>query len=162
MLEELQRRNYSAETTRTYLFAVKDFATYFGKRPDLLRQEHLRQYQLHLLNDRKLTVDTIVGGFREFFVVVWPCEIFDVLRHVLVDVCLPVRIPATAGQNPSSQLENLRLKPAASPTAVRVPLSGTLHRATTSTRIPVLSPKPPASAAPSASFKSRYRKSAAI
>jgi integrase/recombinase XerD len=71
MLEELQRRNYSSETIRAYLFAVKDFATYFGKRPDLLRQEHLRQYQLHLLKDRKLTVDTIVGriaALRFFFV----------------------------------------------------------------------------------------------
>ena len=71
MLEELQRRNYSAGTIRSYLFAVKDFAAYFGKRPDLLRQEHLRQYQLHLLNDRKLTVDTIVGriaALRFFFV----------------------------------------------------------------------------------------------
>ncbi len=71
MLEELQRRNYSSTTIRAYLFAVKDFATYFGKRPDLLRQEHLRQYQLHLLNDRKLTVDTIVGriaALRFFFV----------------------------------------------------------------------------------------------
>ena len=71
MLEELQRRNYSSETIRAYLFAVKDFATYFGKRPDLLRQEHLRQYQLHLLNDRKLSVDTIVGriaALRFFFV----------------------------------------------------------------------------------------------
>src|SRR5262245_30350343 len=104
----------------------------------------------------------LVGGFRELFVVVWPSEIFDALRHVLADVCLPVGISATAGRNPSSQLENLRLKPAASPTAVRVPLSGTFHRATPSTRIPVLSPYPPASAAPAASFKSRYRKSAAI
>jgi site-specific recombinase XerD len=71
MLEELQRRNYSSETIRAYLFAVKDFATYFGKRPDRLRQEHLRQYQLHLLNDRRLTVDTIVGriaALRFFFV----------------------------------------------------------------------------------------------
>ena len=71
MLEELQRRNYSSTTIRAYLFAVKDFATYFGKRPDLLRQEHLRQYQLHLLNDRKLSVDTIVGriaALRFFFV----------------------------------------------------------------------------------------------
>jgi site-specific recombinase XerD len=70
MLEELQRRNYSSQTIRAYLFAVKDFATYFGKRPDLLRQEHLRQYQLHLLNDRKLNVDTIVGriaALRFFF-----------------------------------------------------------------------------------------------
>ena len=71
MLEELQRRNYSSETTRAYLFAVKDFAGYFGKRPDQLGQEHLRQYQLHLLNDRKLAVETIVGrisALRFFFV----------------------------------------------------------------------------------------------
>jgi integrase/recombinase XerD len=61
MLEELQRRNYSSETIRAYLFAVKDFAAYFKKRPEQLGQEHLRQYQLHLLNDRKLTVETIVG-----------------------------------------------------------------------------------------------------
>jgi integrase/recombinase XerD len=71
MLEELQRRNYSSETIRAYLFAVKDFATYFRKRPDQLGQDHLRQYQLHLLNDRKLTVETIVGriaALRFFFV----------------------------------------------------------------------------------------------
>lgn len=71
MLEELQRRNYSSETIRAYLFAVKDFAGYFGKRPDKLGQEHLRQYQLHLLNDRKLAVETIGGriaALRFFFV----------------------------------------------------------------------------------------------
>jgi integrase/recombinase XerD len=71
MLEELQRRNYSSETIRAYLFAVKDFATYFRKRPDQLGQEHLRQYQLHLLNDRRLAAETIVGriaALRFFFV----------------------------------------------------------------------------------------------
>ena len=71
MLEELQRRNYSPETIRAYLFAVKDFAAYFKKRPDQLGQDHLRQYQLHLLNDRKLTVETIAGriaALRFFFV----------------------------------------------------------------------------------------------
>lgn len=41
MLEELQRHNYSPETIRLYLFAVKDFARYFKKRPDLLTQEHI-------------------------------------------------------------------------------------------------------------------------
>jgi site-specific recombinase XerD len=71
MLEELQRRNFSSETIRAYVFAVKDFAAYFGKRPDQLGQEHLRQYQLHLLNDRKLAVETISGriaALRFFFV----------------------------------------------------------------------------------------------
>ena len=71
MLEELQRRNYSPNTIRPYLYAVEDFARYFGKSPDKLGQEHLRKYQLHLLNDCKLTVETIVGriaALRFFFV----------------------------------------------------------------------------------------------
>ena len=34
MLEELQRRNYSAITTRNYLRVVAEFAKYFGKSPD--------------------------------------------------------------------------------------------------------------------------------
>jgi integrase/recombinase XerD len=61
MLEELQRRNYSPNTIRPYLYAVEDFARYFGKSPDKLSQEHLRQYQVHLVNDSKLTVETIAG-----------------------------------------------------------------------------------------------------
>jgi integrase/recombinase XerD len=71
MLEELQRRNYSPNTIRPYLYAVEDFARYFGKSPDKLGQDHLRQYQLHLLNDCELTVETIVGriaALRFFFV----------------------------------------------------------------------------------------------
>jgi len=62
MLEELQRRNYSPNTIRPYLYAVEDFARYFGKSPDKLGQEHLRQYQLHLLNDCKLTVERLSAG----------------------------------------------------------------------------------------------------
>jgi len=71
MLEELQRRNYSPSTIRPYLFAVEDFARYFGKSPDKRSQEHLRQYQLHLVNDCKLTIGTVVGrlsAIRFFFV----------------------------------------------------------------------------------------------
>src|SRR5262245_59026272 len=70
MLEELQRRNYSPETTRLYLFAVKDFANHFGKRPDQLGSEHLRRYQLYLLNERKLCVGSVVArtsALRFFF-----------------------------------------------------------------------------------------------
>ena len=71
MLEELQRRNYSPNTIRPYLYAVEDFSRYFGKSPDKLSQEQLRQYQLHLVQDSKLTVETIVGriaALRFFFV----------------------------------------------------------------------------------------------
>src|SRR5262245_37126322 len=71
MLEELQRRNYSPETIRLYLFAVKDFAGYFGQRPDKLGPEHLRQYQLHLLNERTLAVGSVIArtsALRFFFI----------------------------------------------------------------------------------------------
>src|SRR5579863_3596525 len=71
MLEELQRRNYSQSTIEAYLHGVEDFARHFGKRPDLLNQEHIRQYQLYLLNDRKLATNTIiarVAALRFFFV----------------------------------------------------------------------------------------------
>ncbi|PWU03902.1 MAG: hypothetical protein C5B51_17935 [Terriglobia bacterium] len=36
MLEELQRRNFSSDTIRSYIGAVRDFAAYFHKPPDQL------------------------------------------------------------------------------------------------------------------------------
>lgn len=71
MLEELQRRNYSKATTRAYIGAVERFARHFGKPPDRLGPDHIRQYQAHLLRDRKLKPETVVGqvaALRFFFV----------------------------------------------------------------------------------------------
>jgi integrase/recombinase XerD len=59
LLEELQRRNYSPETTRGYILAVKQFAEHFGKSPDRLGPEEVRRYQLYLLNEKKLTAGTV-------------------------------------------------------------------------------------------------------
>ena len=59
LLEELQRRNYSSETTRGYILAVKQFAEHFGKPPDRLGPEEVRRYQLYLLNQKKLTASTV-------------------------------------------------------------------------------------------------------
>jgi len=71
MLEELQRRNYSAVTTRNYLRVVADFAKHFGKSPDKLGLNELRTYQAYLLRERKLTPGTVVNqvaALRFFFV----------------------------------------------------------------------------------------------
>src|SRR5271170_3694537 len=39
MLDELQRRNYSQSTVRSYIFAVEDFAKYFHRSPERLGPE---------------------------------------------------------------------------------------------------------------------------
>ena len=71
MLEELERRNYSAETTRRYMRYVERFAQHFGKSPDKLGPDHLRSYQAYLLREFKLcpgSVENHVAALRFFFV----------------------------------------------------------------------------------------------
>ena len=59
MLEELQRRNFAPSTIRYYIRTVREFAAYFHKSPDQLGVEELRQFQLHMLRDRKLATGTV-------------------------------------------------------------------------------------------------------
>lgn len=61
VLNELQRRNYSPETTRGYIHAIKQFADYFSKSPEKLGAEEIRQFQLHLLKEKKLAPGTVEG-----------------------------------------------------------------------------------------------------
>ncbi|HET6177363.1 MAG TPA: tyrosine-type recombinase/integrase [Candidatus Sulfotelmatobacter sp.] len=71
MLEEIQRRNYSHRTARTYVRIVRDFAKYFHQPPDKLGPEQIRQYQAHLFQTKKLapaTVSQYVSALRFLFV----------------------------------------------------------------------------------------------
>ena len=61
MLEELQRRNYAENTIGSYVRAVEEFATCFNTPPDRLGAEHLAEYQLYLIRERRLTTPTIVA-----------------------------------------------------------------------------------------------------
>src|SRR5262245_31087739 len=51
-LQDLRLRNYSPRTLDTYVSHVARFARHFGRSPDRLGPEHVRQYQLHLLQRR--------------------------------------------------------------------------------------------------------------
>ena len=71
MLEELERRNYAASTTRAYLRAVDEYARYFNRPPDQLGPDHIRQYQAYLFRERKLTANSVtqrLGALRFFFI----------------------------------------------------------------------------------------------
>jgi site-specific recombinase XerD len=61
MLDELQRRNYSQSTVRSYIHAIEDFAKYFHRSPECLGPEHIRQYQAYLFRERKLSPGTVEG-----------------------------------------------------------------------------------------------------
>src|SRR5262249_11848535 len=70
MLEDLERRNYAASTTRAYLQAVDEFARYFNRPPNQLGPDHIRQYQAYLFRERKLHPNTVIqhlGGIRFFY-----------------------------------------------------------------------------------------------
>ena len=68
-LEELERRNYSQATARTYIAAIGRFAAHFHRSPDQLGPVHIREYQVHLYH-RKLnpqTIRTVTAALRFFF-----------------------------------------------------------------------------------------------
>jgi integrase/recombinase XerD len=70
MLEDLQIRHYSPTTIRLYLYAVREFAKHFGKPPDQLGAEHIRQYQLFLIKDKQASQSTciqLVCALRFFY-----------------------------------------------------------------------------------------------
>ena len=52
MLEDLQIRNYSPTTVSAYIRSVAEFAKHFGKSPDLLGSEQIREYQLYLVKEK--------------------------------------------------------------------------------------------------------------
>ena len=60
MLEDLQIRHYSPITIRIYLHAVTEFARHFRTAPDRLRAEHIRQYQLFLIKEKKASLSTLI------------------------------------------------------------------------------------------------------
>jgi len=71
MLDELERRNYTQSTRRSYLLGVADFARHFHRSPDQLGLDDVRQYQVELSRVRKLSAATVaarIAALRFLFV----------------------------------------------------------------------------------------------
>jgi len=59
MTEDMQLRNLSPHTQSSYLLQVTQFTRHFGVPPETLGPEEIRAYQLHLVNERKLSPGSV-------------------------------------------------------------------------------------------------------
>ena len=80
MIQDMQLRNLSPRTIETYTSHVARFARHFGKPPDVLGLDQIREYQLHLLQ-RQVSwslFNQAVCALRFFYNVTlrrgWPVE----------------------------------------------------------------------------------------
>jgi site-specific recombinase XerD len=53
MIEDMEMRNFAPKTIRVYVDVVARFARHFGKSPEQLGAEHVRQYLLYLVQEKK-------------------------------------------------------------------------------------------------------------
>jgi integrase len=61
MIDDMQLRNLTPATQRNYIHHVAALAKYYQVSPEHLDLEDIRQYELYLLNERKLAAETING-----------------------------------------------------------------------------------------------------
>jgi site-specific recombinase XerD len=81
MLEDMQVRNLSVHTQRSYVEQVSRFARHFDKSPAELGPEEIRTYQVYLTNEKKLAPGSItiaVAALRFLYKVTlhkeWPID----------------------------------------------------------------------------------------
>lgn len=93
-IEDMLLRGLSAGTQRSYVHYVADFAKCYNKSPEVLDLEAVRQYELHLIEERKLapgSINAFVSSVQFLYLVTlempWGKECFPRVR---VGQTLPV------------------------------------------------------------------------
>jgi site-specific recombinase XerD len=95
MLEDMQVRNLSPHTQRSYVQQVSQFARHFEKSPEDLCPEDIRAYQVYLTNERKLAVSSTliaVAALRFLYTVTLKRDwtIGDIIPAPKKPQCLPI------------------------------------------------------------------------
>jgi len=99
MLEDMQLRNFSTETQRSYIHYVAQYASYYQSSPDQLGLDDIRNYQLYLIEQRQLSpqsINTFVAAVKFLYTVTlempWTDKQFVRLK---VPATLPVPLSAS-------------------------------------------------------------------
>jgi integrase/recombinase XerD len=85
MIEDLQLRGLSPRTQEHYVRAVRQLAEHYGKPPDQLSEEQVRQYFLYLKKVKKVAASTFgvhLAGIKFFYVYTlgWSWPSLDLMR----------------------------------------------------------------------------------
>ena len=59
MLEDMRIRNFSDRTQEQYVIYTSVFAKHFGKSPEKLGPDEIRSFQIHMLEERKVSPETL-------------------------------------------------------------------------------------------------------
>lgn len=62
MVEDMRIRNFALNTQRTYVSQVSAFARYFGRSPATLGPDEIREWQVHLVEDRQLGNSSLISA----------------------------------------------------------------------------------------------------
>ena len=99
MAEDMRRRNFSTETQRAYIHYIFEYTKYFGVSPDQLGPEAIREYQVHLTDERRMSpesVNTFTSAAKFLYLhtleLPWSLSYFQRSR---VPLKLPVVLSAT-------------------------------------------------------------------
>src|SRR2546426_3528882 len=98
LIEDLQVRNRSPHTIRSYVACIAHFARHFGKSPELLGPEEIRQYQVYLVNERRVSLSyliQIVSALRFLYCVTLQRD--WAIRHIAYPK-QPTRLPVVLSQ----------------------------------------------------------------
>jgi site-specific recombinase XerD len=87
-IEDMQLRGLAATTQRSYVHYVADYAKFYNTSPSKLDLEAIRQYELYLLHEKKLSPESInsfVSAVQFFYLVTlempWGKECFPRVRR---------------------------------------------------------------------------------
>ena len=96
-IEDMQLRGLAPTTQRSYIHYVAEYAKFFNTSPENLDLEAIRQYEIHLLNEQKLSPQSV-----NTFVSVGPVSLSNHPRNALGQGLFPAR---ACGQHASRVLD---------------------------------------------------------